>query len=119
MSRYIAAIDQGTTSTHCMLSDRRGEVAAARQLQYQQILPRQVWVEHYPIELWHRTQEVVVGVRYSVCGSRWCGIVVRAVPIITPSFGRIRARMRWAKTGVQDRFRTQTCLPLTNCVSTG
>lgn len=104
MSRYIAAIDQGKTSTHCMLSDRRGEVAAARQLEYQQILPQQVWVEHDPIELWHRTQKVMVGVRYSVRGSRWRGIVVRAVPIITPLFGRIRARMRWAKTGFKIAF---------------
>ena len=63
MSRYIAAIDQGTTSTHCMLSDRRGEVAAARQLEYQQILPQQVWVEHDPIELWHRTQDMAACVR--------------------------------------------------------
>ena len=48
MSRYIAVIDQCTTSTHCMLFDRRGEVAATHRLEYQQILPQPGWVEHDP-----------------------------------------------------------------------
>jgi len=61
MSLYTAAIDQGTTSTRCMLFDRRGEVAAAHQREHQQIFPRPGWVEHDPVEIWQRTQEVVVG----------------------------------------------------------
>ena len=59
MSRYIAVIDQGTTSTHCMLFDRRGEVAATHRLEYQQILPQPGWVEHDPIELWHQTRQIL------------------------------------------------------------
>ncbi|HWP41288.1 MAG TPA: glycerol kinase GlpK, partial [Tepidisphaeraceae bacterium] len=57
--RYVAAIDQGTTSTRCMLFDRQCNIAAAAQKEHEQILPRPGWVEHDPMEIWHRTQEVI------------------------------------------------------------
>src|SRR5450432_3395852 len=56
--RYIAAIDQGTTSTRCILFDREKIVAQA-QREHEQIFPHPGWVEHDPIEIWHRTEEVV------------------------------------------------------------
>ena len=59
MSNYIAAIDQGTTSTRCMLFNRRGEVVRVVQKEHQQIYPQPGWVEHDAIEIWERTQEVV------------------------------------------------------------
>jgi glycerol kinase len=55
---FIAAIDQGTTSTRCILFDQNGPVAAA-QKEHSQIFPRPGWVEHDPLEIWQRTQEVV------------------------------------------------------------
>ena len=58
MSDLIASIDQGTTSTRCMLFDRDGPVAAA-QKEHRQIFPRAGWVEHDPIEIWTKTQEVI------------------------------------------------------------
>lgn len=58
MARYLAAIDQGTTSTRCILFDRNGIVATA-QREHEQIFPQPGWVEHDPIEIWHRTQEVI------------------------------------------------------------
>lgn len=58
MSRYIAAIDQGTTSTRCILFDRDGIVAQA-QREHRQVLPVPGWVEHDPLEIWQRTQQVV------------------------------------------------------------
>ncbi|MGH7176796.1 MAG: FGGY family carbohydrate kinase, partial [Tepidisphaeraceae bacterium] len=58
MPRYVAAIDQGTTSTRCCIFDRTSLVAIA-QREHQQILPRPGWVEHDPLEIWLRTQEVV------------------------------------------------------------
>src|SRR5262245_18072325 len=58
MPRLVAAIDQGTTSTRCILFDRGGIVASA-QREHEQILPRPGWVEHDPMEIWHRTEEVV------------------------------------------------------------
>ena len=60
-SRYIAAIDQGTTSTRCMIFDRAGAVICSAQREHQQIFPRPGWVEHDPREIWARTQEVVQG----------------------------------------------------------
>lgn len=58
MARYIASIDQGTTSTRCILFDRRGPVVWA-QKEHRQIFPRPGWVEHDPMEIWQRTQEVI------------------------------------------------------------
>ena len=60
MTQYIAAIDQGTTSTRCMIFDHAGKVIAVDQREHRQIYPQPGWVEHDPIEIWHRTQEVIV-----------------------------------------------------------
>ena len=60
-NRYVAAIDQGTTSTRCMVFDHQGKVVAVDQKEHEQIYPRPGWVEHDPVEIWRRTQEVVVG----------------------------------------------------------
>ena len=57
--KYVAAIDQGTTSTRCMLFTQRGEAVAVHQLEHRQIYPRPGWVEHDPLEIWERTQMVV------------------------------------------------------------
>ena len=57
----VVAIDQGTTSTRCMLVGRTGNVVAVDQKEHEQIYPRPGWVEHSPDELWQRTQEVVQG----------------------------------------------------------
>jgi glycerol kinase len=58
MARFVAAIDQGTTSTRCMIFDRDGVVAVAQQ-EHAQIFPRPGWVEHDPLEIWNKTQAVV------------------------------------------------------------
>ncbi|MBV9547500.1 MAG: glycerol kinase GlpK, partial [Chloroflexi bacterium] len=58
---YVAAIDQGTTSTRCMIFGQAGEVIGIDQKEHQQIYPRPGWVEHNPEEIWQRTQEVVQG----------------------------------------------------------
>ena len=59
MTRFVAAIDQGTTSTRCMLFNHRGEVVSVHQLEHEQIYPRPGWVEHDPLEIWERTQRVI------------------------------------------------------------
>jgi len=61
MSRYIAAIDQGTTSTRCILFDHQGSIKASDQKEHRQIYPRPGWVEHDPIEIWTNTQAVILG----------------------------------------------------------
>jgi glycerol kinase len=59
MADFVAAIDQGTTSTRCMIFDHSGNEVGKYQLEHEQILPRAGWVEHDPVEIWQRTQEVV------------------------------------------------------------
>jgi glycerol kinase len=59
-SRFVAAIDQGTTSTRCILFNRKGGIVALAQKEHRQIYPQPGWVEHDPIEIWLRTKEVIV-----------------------------------------------------------
>ncbi len=59
MADYLAALDQGTTSTRLILFDGDGEVAALAQREHAQIHPRAGWVEHDPREIWERTCEVI------------------------------------------------------------
>ncbi|MFE7224147.1 glycerol kinase GlpK [Nocardioides sp. NPDC057577] len=59
MPDYVAAIDQGTTSTRCMIFDHSGKEVARHQLEHQQILPQAGWVEHNPVEIWERTRAVI------------------------------------------------------------
>ncbi|MDQ2789443.1 MAG: glycerol kinase [Pseudonocardiales bacterium] len=61
MSQYVAAIDQGTTSTRCMVFDHDGRVVSADQREHRQLYPRAGWVEHDPLELWANTREVAAG----------------------------------------------------------
>jgi glycerol kinase len=61
MTRYVAAIDQGTTSTRFVIFDHEGNVVALDQKEHRQIYPRPGWVEHDPVEIWCRTQEVMAG----------------------------------------------------------
>ena len=61
MARYVAAIDQGTTSTRCIVFDHGGRVVALDQLEHRQIFPRPGWVEHDPVEIWENTRRVVAG----------------------------------------------------------
>jgi glycerol kinase len=49
---YIAAIDQGTTSSRCMIFDAHGAVAASAQVEHRQIFPKPGWVEHDALEIW-------------------------------------------------------------------
>jgi len=59
MADYIAAIDQGTTSTRCMIFDHSGSVVSVAQMEHEQIFPRAGWVEHDPTEIWNNTREVI------------------------------------------------------------
>ncbi|MBC7279286.1 glycerol kinase GlpK [Nocardioides sp.] len=59
MPDYVAAVDQGTTSTRCMIFDHGGNEVARHQLEHEQIMPRAGWVEHNPVEIWERTSSVI------------------------------------------------------------
>lgn len=58
--QFIGSIDQGTTSTRCIIFDDLGDVIAVDQREHEQIYPKAGWVEHNPLEIWRNTQHVVV-----------------------------------------------------------
>jgi glycerol kinase len=59
VSKYIGAIDQGTTSTRFIVFDGAGKIVACAQAEHRQIYPEPGWVEHDAEEIWQRTQEVM------------------------------------------------------------
>lgn len=60
-AKYVGAIDQGTTSTRFMIFNHSGQAVSAHQLEHEQIYPQAGWVEHDPLEIWDRTQDVIRG----------------------------------------------------------
>ncbi|MBA2558403.1 MAG: glycerol kinase GlpK [Propionibacteriales bacterium] len=61
MTQYVASIDQGTTSTRCIIFDHSGSIVCTEQKEHEQIFPRAGWVEHNGTEIWDNTQEVLEG----------------------------------------------------------
>jgi glycerol kinase len=59
MTKYIGAIDQGTTSTRFILFDDLGRIVSVAQKEHEQIYLQPGWVEHNPEEIWQRTVEVI------------------------------------------------------------
>jgi glycerol kinase len=131
MSKYIVAIDQGTTSTRCILFDHAGTIVASDQREHQQIYPKPGWVEHDALEIWAHTREVITGAlgRAGVTAADIAAVGVtnqRETALIwDKATGRpIHPAIVWqdtrtdlichqlANTGGQDRFRKKTGLPL-------
>ena len=52
MAKYVMALDQGTTSSRCILFDQKGNISAMAQREFKQIFPQPGWVEHNPMEIW-------------------------------------------------------------------
>ena len=52
MSKYVMALDQGTTSSRCILFDKKGNICSMAQKEFTQIYPKPGWVEHNPMEIW-------------------------------------------------------------------
>lgn len=59
--KYVAAVDQGTTGTRFMIFNHSGEEVGWHYLEHKQIYPEAGWVEHDPLEIWARTQDVIRG----------------------------------------------------------
>ena len=131
MSKYVAAIDQGTTSTRCMVFDHSGRVVSVDQKEHEQIFPQPGWVEHSPVEIWERTQEVVAGALKNggVTTADLAAVGItnqRETTVVwdkktgTPVHNAIvwqdtrtdRICNELARDGGQDRFRAQVGLPL-------
>jgi len=131
MASYSVAIDQGTTSTRFMIFDHSGSVVGVDQKEHEQIYPRPGWVEHYPLEIWNRTVEVV---RNGLMKSNINLSDIAAVGITNqretalvwdkktgkPVFNAIvwqdtrtdQIINEFAREGGQDRFRDKVGLPL-------
>ncbi len=58
-AKYVAAIDQSTTATRCMIFNKNGTVVTLTQKTHKQIIPQPGWVEHDPMEIWDCTQEAI------------------------------------------------------------
>jgi len=131
MSRYVGAIDQGTTSTRFMIFDHAGSVIAAYQMEHEQIYPRPGWVEHDASEIWARAQEVMQGAlakagltpadlaAIGVTNQRETTVVWdknTGVPyhnaIVWQDTRTDAICNELAQDGGQDRFRARTGLPL-------
>ena len=136
MPKYIAAIDQGTTSTRCILFDHSGNIFLSSQKEHTQIYPQPGWVEHDPLEIWQRVKEVI----YEVLNKgnifpgdiAAIGITNQRETIVIwdknsgkPYYNAIvwqdtRTKEicdRLATEGGQDRFRSKVGLPLTTYFS--
>jgi glycerol kinase len=128
---YVAAIDQGTTSTRCIVFDRKGTIISVAQKEHQQIYPQAGWVEHNPEEIWKNTQEVIALARIK---AKLHANDIKAIGITNQRETTVVWNRRtgkpyynalvWQDTrtgdlvnqfaaeGGQDRFRPQTGLPL-------
>jgi glycerol kinase len=136
MTKYIAAIDQGTTSTRCILFDHSGRLAYSAQKEHRQIYLQPGWVEHDPLEIWQCTQDVIREVTNQANLSAGDILAVgitnqRETTIVwnratgEPYYNAIvwqDTRTKGicdelAKEGGQDRFRSTTGLPLSTYFS--
>ena len=136
MTRYIGAIDQGTTSTRFIVFDRAGETIASAQMEHRQIYPQPGWVEHDPMEIWRNTQAVIaealrgadlthrdlaaIGItnqrETTLLWDRATGEPVHNAVVWQDT--RVDPLVaEYARDGGQDRFRAQTGLPLASYFS--
>ena len=136
LRNYIGAIDQGTTSTRFMVFDQAGRVVAAAQKEHEQIYPRPGWVEHNPLEILRRTEEVIAEAmsQRGLRGSDLAAIGITNQRETTVLWERKTGKpvanaivwqdtrvaddvTRFSNEGGQDRFRAQTGLPLSTYFS--
>ena len=125
---HIAAIDQGTTSTRCIVFDRAGAIAGVDQREHEQRFPQPGWVEHDPLEIWERTQQVVAGAlraagleasdlaAVGITNQRETTVIWErgtGRPIANAIVWQdTRTAALCAELGSQDRFRERTGLPI-------
>jgi glycerol kinase len=131
VAKYAAALDQGTTSTRCMIFDHAGRVVSVAQKEHEQIYPKPGWVEHDPMEIWERSQEVMAEALDSAGASAddIAGLGITNQRETTVVWDKntgepVHNALVWQDTrtdrlvdeysrdGGQDRFREQTGLPL-------
>jgi len=136
VKNYVGAIDQGTTSTRFMVFDKAARVVSVAQKEHEQIFPHPGWVEHDPLEIARRTEEVIAEAleRRGLQPSDLAAVGITNQRETTVVWERktgqpIANAIVWQDTRVaedvgqftrghgQDRFRAQTGLPLSTYFS--
>lgn len=136
MADYIAALDQGTTSTRFLIFDREGRIITSAQREHTQIYPRPGWVEHDPAEIWRCTLQVMKEAmeRGGISAKDIAAVGITNQRETTVLWNRktgepVANALVWqdtrvagyvaelSRSGGQDRFRTQTGLPLSTYFS--
>jgi glycerol kinase len=131
VSRYIGAIDQGTTSSRFIVFDANGTIVSVAQKEHAQIYPHPGWVEHDAAEIWRNTQEVIGAAlaRHGLHGNDIAAVGITNQRETTVLWDRntgapLHNALVWqdtrtadlvaeyARDGGQDRFRAKTGLPL-------
>ncbi|MEZ0487979.1 glycerol kinase GlpK [Fibrella aquatica] len=131
MASFIASIDQGTTSTRCIIVDKQGNIHSVAQKEHTQIYPKPGWVEHDPEEIWQNTLEVIakarIQLRLTTRDIEAVGITNQRETAVVwnrktgkPYYNAIVWQdvrtedvvAELAKDGGADRFREKTGLPL-------
>jgi glycerol kinase len=131
MAKYAAAVDQGTTSTRFMIFDHEGQVVGIDQKEHEQIYPKPGWVEHDPMEIWARTEDVIKGAlaKHNIDPKDIAAVGVtnqRETTVVwekatgKPVYNAIvwqdtrtdKICNELAKNGGQDRYRAKAGLPL-------
>jgi glycerol kinase len=131
MPKYAAALDQGTTSSRCMIFDHGGNVVAVEQHEHEQIFPKPGWVEHDANEVWQRCRQVMDGAleKAGASADDIAGIGITNQRETTVVWDRntgepVHNAIVWQDTRTdklvtelsgdkgQDRFRPQTGLPI-------
>ncbi|HVL58296.1 MAG TPA: glycerol kinase GlpK [Burkholderiaceae bacterium] len=69
MTRYVLALDQGTTSSRSILFDRHGRAVSIAQREFEQHFPQPGWVEHDAVEIW-RSQRATIDEAIAKAGAR-------------------------------------------------
>ncbi len=69
MEKYIMALDQGTTSSRCILFNKKGEIVTIAQKEFKQHYPKPGWVEHDPMEIWSTQIGVAQEAMYKINAS--------------------------------------------------
>lgn len=131
MTKYVAAVDQGTTSTRFIVFDPQGNIVAVDQKEHRQIFPRPGWVEHDALEIWEHTRDVIQGAltRFGIDRKEIAAVGITNQRETTLVWNRKTGQpyfnaIVWqdtrtdtiinelARDGGQDRFRAITGLPL-------
>jgi glycerol kinase len=131
MTKYVGAIDQGTTSSRFIVFDRHGNVVSVAQREHRQIYPRPGWVEHDPLEILANTNEVIGAAlaRANLTAADLAAIGITNQRETTLLWDKNTGQPlcnalvwmdtrtdqlvhRYTKDGGQDRFRAKTGLPL-------